>query len=144
MTYLVSTMSLEEILKNPETIPSPIIIQKCTRKPVMLSILPNDVHFLYMGYNKPIYIYIMKDNWFKKHLPNMNITYDAGVLNDFPMLMEDYETNKTQIQEIYPIERFNALPLKTLHKMLQDFGKAHSFNDSDYYGCVLKDCKIHS
>lgn len=144
MIYMVSTASLEEILKNPETIPSPLIIQRHTQKSVMFSIIPHAVHYLYMGYDAPVYLYIIKDNWFKKHLPSLNITYDTGVLKELPSLMNDYEANKVRIQEIYPKEKMIALPQNILYDMLQDFGATHSFKNADYYGCVLRDCKIYS
>lgn len=144
MTYLIATIPLEEILQNPEHIPSPLIIQRFNRKPVMLSVLPQEVHYIYMGYGSPVYAYVMKDSWFRKHLPHLSESDgdDAGVLNELPSLMMDYEANKVRIQQIYPMQRWSALPQKLLHDKIQQFGKTHNFNAADYYGFVLEDFDI--
>lgn len=144
MTYLIATIPIEKILQNADRIPSPLIIQRFARKPVMLSVLPNDVHSIYMCYEQPIYAYVMTDNWFQKHLPNLHVTHDTGVLNELPKLMENYESNKSQIHQIYPMERLVAFPQEILHKKIQQFGKSHSFKQVDCYGFVLKNFDIQA
>jgi hypothetical protein len=95
-----------------------------------------------MAYGQPIYTYIFKDNWFQNHLSHLGETYDTGILKDLPTLVNDYKKNKELIQKHYPYERLIAFSQEQLYEHVQEFGKTHTFKNTDYYGFVLENRTI--